>query len=291
MKATVGVDAVKVSRVRDLDAATLRAAHALAHAAFGDDAAFLTRLTDAAADERYLYIRADGGIAAGCFVFDAALYTGTETVRGGYLYALCTAAAYRGRGFAHALLGAAVRIAGDFLVAVPASRSLCDFYRRAGFSRILSGCAPRSGTAGSCSARGCLICRLPRAAPRPALWAMRSARCATADCTAPSACGRSISCPKRRSCAARYPFPPTASSRICCSRCSDSAEGGTGRRGRRPLPVCAESSHTVGRGLAPAADRLPPGGKAKRSPYSGEPNDNINRKDGFYGLYPACRRI
>lgn len=145
MKATVGVDAVKVSRVRDLDAATLRAAHALAHAAFGDDAAFLTRLTDAAADERYLYIRADGGIAAGCFVFDAALYTGTETVRGGYLYALCTAAAYRGRGFAHALLGAAVRIAGDFLVAVPASRSLCDFYRRAGFSRMLPGCVAVGG--------------------------------------------------------------------------------------------------------------------------------------------------
>ena len=149
MKATVGVDAVKVSRVRDLDAATLRAAHALAHAAFGDDAAFLTRLTDAAADERYLYIRADGGIAAGCFVFDAALYTGTETVRGGYLYALCTAAAYRGRGFAHALLGAAVRIAGDFLVAVPASRSLCDFYRRAGFTAALSGCVAVGGSGGS----------------------------------------------------------------------------------------------------------------------------------------------
>ena len=145
MRTTVSVDTVQVSRVRDLDAATLRAAHALAHAAFGDDAAFLARLTDAAADERYLYIRADGGIAAGCFVFDATLYTGTETVHGGYLYALCTAAAYRGRGFAHALLGAAVRVAGDFLVAVPASRSLCDFYRRVGFTRVLSGCVAVGG--------------------------------------------------------------------------------------------------------------------------------------------------
>lgn len=145
MRTTVSVDAVRISRVRDLDAATLRAAHALAHAAFGDDAAFLARLTDAAADEQYLYIRADGGIAAGCFVFGATLYTGEGAVQGGYLYALCTAAAYRGRGFAHALLGAAVRIAGDFLVAVPASRSLCDFYRRVGFTRMLSGCVAVGG--------------------------------------------------------------------------------------------------------------------------------------------------
>lgn len=153
MKRIVDANAVTVSRVGDLDAATLRAAHALMHAAFGDDAAFLARLTDAAADEQYLYIRESGGIAAGCFVFGATLYTsadaetgaGAKALHGGYLYALCTAAAYRRRGFAHALLGAAARAAGDFLFAVPASRSLCDFYRRLGFTHTLSGCVAVGG--------------------------------------------------------------------------------------------------------------------------------------------------
>lgn len=145
MKRTAPAENVRIARVRDLDAATLRAARALQHAAFGDDAAFLDRLFAAAADERYLYIRAGSGIAAGCFVFGAALYTGGRTVQGGYLYALCTAAAYRGRGLAHALLGAAVRCAGDFLLTVPASRSLCDFYRRVGFTHALYGCVTVGG--------------------------------------------------------------------------------------------------------------------------------------------------
>ena len=159
MKKIVNADTVTVVRVGDLDAATLRAAHALAHAAFGDDEAFLARLTAAAADERYLYIRESGGIAAGCFLLGATLYTGADAaadadtgavaqakrLHGGYLYALCTAAAYRRRGFAHALIGAAAREAGDFLVTVPASRSLCDFYRRLGFTRALSGCVAVGG--------------------------------------------------------------------------------------------------------------------------------------------------
>ena len=65
MKRTAPAENVRIARVRDLDAATLRAARALQHAAFGDDAAFLDRLFAAAADERYLYIRAGSGIAAG----------------------------------------------------------------------------------------------------------------------------------------------------------------------------------------------------------------------------------
>ena len=60
-----------------------------------------------------------------------------------FAFALCTAAAYRRRGFAHALLGAAVRCTDDFLLTVPGSRSLCDFYRRAGFTAALSGTRSR----------------------------------------------------------------------------------------------------------------------------------------------------
>lgn len=149
MKRTAPAESVHIARVRDLDAATLRAARALQHAAFGDDAAFLDRLFAAAADEQYLYVRADGGVAAGCFVFGATLYADGRTVQGGYLYALCTATAYRGRGFAHALLGAAVRCTDDFLLTVPGSRSLCDFYRRAGFTAALSGCVAVGGSGGS----------------------------------------------------------------------------------------------------------------------------------------------
>ena len=149
MKRTVSAESVHIVRVRDLDAATLRAARALQHAAFGDDPAFLDRLFAAAADEQYLYVRADGGVAAGCFVFGATLYMDGRVTQGGYLYALCTATAYRGRGFAHALLGAAVRCSGDFLLTVPASRSLCDFYRRAGFVRALYGCVAVGGDSDS----------------------------------------------------------------------------------------------------------------------------------------------
>lgn len=149
MNREVSADLVRIARVRDLDAATCRAARALHHAAFGDDAAFLERLFAAAAEERYLYIRAGSTVVVGCFVCDAVLHAGDVTLHGGYLYALCTAAAYRRRGFAHALLGAAVRCTDDFLLTVPGSRSLCDFYRRAGFTAALSGCVAVGGSGGS----------------------------------------------------------------------------------------------------------------------------------------------
>lgn len=149
MNREVSADLVRIARVRDLDAATCRAARALHHAAFGDEAAFLERLFAAAAEERYLYIRAGSTVVAGCFVCDAVLHVGDVTLHGGYLYALCTAAAYRRRGFAHALLGAAVRCTDDFLLTVPGSRSLCDFYRRAGFTAALSGCVAVGGSGGS----------------------------------------------------------------------------------------------------------------------------------------------
>ena len=89
MNREVSADLVRIARVRDLDAATCRAARALHHAAFGDDAAFLERLFAAAAEERYLYIRAGSTVVAGCFVCDAVLHAGDVTLHGGYLYALC----------------------------------------------------------------------------------------------------------------------------------------------------------------------------------------------------------
>lgn len=140
----INADAVTVVRVRDMDASTRRASCALMQAAFGDEAAFLDRLYAAAENERYLYIRT-GGVAAGCFVFDATLYAEGKTLHGGYLYGLCTAPPYRGRGLAHALVRAAARCAGDFLLTVPASLSLFDFYRRAGFDTALPGCVAVGG--------------------------------------------------------------------------------------------------------------------------------------------------
>lgn len=140
----IDADAVTVVRVRELDASTRRASRALMQAAFGDEETFLNRLYAAAEDERYLYIRTSG-VSAGCFVFDATLYAGGKTLHGGYLYGLCTATPYRGRGFAHALVDAAVRCAGDFLLTVPASLSLFDFYRRAGFDTVLPGCVEVGG--------------------------------------------------------------------------------------------------------------------------------------------------
>ena len=42
-----------------------------------------------------------------------------------------------------------MRCTDDFLLTVPGSRSLCDFYRRAGFTAALSGCVAVGGSGGS----------------------------------------------------------------------------------------------------------------------------------------------
>ena len=243
MNREVSADLVRIARVRDLDAATCRAARALHHAAFGDDAAFLERLFAAAAEERYLYIRAGSTVVAGCFVCDAVLHAGDVTLHGGYLYALCTAAAYRRRGFAHALLGAAVRCTDDFLLTVPGSRSLCDFYRRAGFTAALSGCVAVGGSGGS-----------PAPADlQPGTYAdaVRAARCGTADFSPRSASPRRIRSARRRSCAVKRLRRPTAFSRICCSKCEDFAKSKTGRRGADPYRLAKNCTYRTGGGLLP----------------------------------------
>ena len=145
-------------RVGSLPTACADGARSLHKAVFGDGDEDIDRLFAAGADGTYLYIEAEGQIAAGCFLFGATLFSRGEEYRGSYLFALCTEKAYRGRGYARALLAAAKDAAQDFLLLCPADEGLADFYRREGFTRALDGCTPVGGEPESSAPRGFSPC-------------------------------------------------------------------------------------------------------------------------------------
>ena len=145
-------------RVGGLPPAVSAAARSLHKAVFGDGDGYLDRLLAAGANGTYLCVEADGGVASGCFLFDATLFSGGEAFRGLYLFALCTAEEQRGRGYARALLAAAKDAAHDFLLLCPADEGLARFYRREGFTRAFDGCTPVGGTPESEAPRGFSPC-------------------------------------------------------------------------------------------------------------------------------------
>lgn len=59
------------------------------------------------------------------------------TLKGKYVYAVCTNEAFRGRGFSTSLILEAKRHMGDFLWLIPANDSLFGFYKKAGFETKL----------------------------------------------------------------------------------------------------------------------------------------------------------
>lgn len=132
-------------RVGSMPADVLSAAREVHKAAFGDDDCYLDRLLAAGADGRYLCAADDNGVAAGCFLFDATLFSYGEVFHGFYLYALCTVKERRGLGYAGALLAAAKDAAGDFVLLCPANDRLAHTYRRHGFTCSLDGCTPSGG--------------------------------------------------------------------------------------------------------------------------------------------------
>lgn len=149
---------IRAHRVGSLPPVVSAAARELHKAVFGDGDGYLDRLLAAGADGTYLCAEADGGVASGCFLFDATLFSGGEAFRGLYLFALCTAKEQRGRGYARALLAAAKDAAHDFLLLCPADAGLARFYRREGFARALDGCTPVGGLSESEAPRGFSPC-------------------------------------------------------------------------------------------------------------------------------------
>ena len=149
---------IRAHRVGSLPPVVSAAARELHKAVFGDGDGYLDRLLAAGADGTYLCAEADGGVASGCFLFDATLFSGGEAFRGLYLFALCTANEQRGRGYARALLAAAKDAARDFLLLCPADEGLARFYRREGFTRALDGCTPVGGTPARQAPRGFSPC-------------------------------------------------------------------------------------------------------------------------------------
>lgn len=87
--------------------------------------------------EKTVVFEDNGAIRAELFMIDAQIYSCGSFLKAVYIYGVCTAEAFRSRGFASALMGFAENAARekktDVLALVPAEKSLFEYYARHGF--------------------------------------------------------------------------------------------------------------------------------------------------------------
>ncbi len=112
------------------------AALQLWHEAFpGEDKAFTSALFDLGFPDHFRYIEAEGELVCMLFALPYPIVTQAGTVDARYLYAVATAKAHRGKGYAKQLI--AKLMAEPYPVFLrPMSPSLFDFYRAAGLSPL-----------------------------------------------------------------------------------------------------------------------------------------------------------
>lgn len=126
--------------LRQARAGDLQDLIALWQAVFGDDEGFIRAFYEASGIERTIVAVADDRIIGMINCPEVELWSRTERYRGAYVYALAVNAQYRNAGIGSALLEAAesdqyLSEMPQFLLLIPASRSLFDYYAQKGYSR------------------------------------------------------------------------------------------------------------------------------------------------------------
>ena len=112
------------------------AALQLWHEAFpGEDDAFTKALFDLGYPEHFRCIEVAGELVCMLFALPYSVKTDTGVVNARYLYAVATAKAHRGKGYAKALIAKLIREESPVFLR-PMSPSLFDFYRAAGLSPL-----------------------------------------------------------------------------------------------------------------------------------------------------------
>ncbi len=112
------------------------AALQLWHEAFpGEDASFTKALFDLGFPKHFRYIEAQGELVCMLFALPYPIVTQTGVVDARYLYAVATAKAHRGKGYAKALIATLMQ-EGIPVFLRPMSPSLFEFYRAAGLSPL-----------------------------------------------------------------------------------------------------------------------------------------------------------
>ncbi len=124
---------------RLMKASDLEPLKALWQAAFGDTAAFAETALCQFAGEENVYLCEEGGVPIAMLL---AVPTTMAGQRGAYFYGLATQAEYRGQGVMTALMDYATEVLTrqgcQFIVLIPASPSLFDYYAARGFAKAFS---------------------------------------------------------------------------------------------------------------------------------------------------------
>lgn len=103
---------------------------------FGDDDEFIHRFIDYSFANAYIhYAEEDGMVVAFLNLIPLTCTDGDQCCHGYYLYGVATDPDYRGKGISRMLLrDTLAKLNYDFVVTIPASESLFDFYRMQGFT-------------------------------------------------------------------------------------------------------------------------------------------------------------
>lgn len=107
--------------------------------AFGDPDDFIGRFLQVAFREHFIYTEmVNDALASFLHLIPLTLSAGSKSYKGFYLFAVATDPAFRGQGHSRRLLrDSLAHTDADFVVTVPASSSLFDFYAGQGFTSVV----------------------------------------------------------------------------------------------------------------------------------------------------------